>query len=398
MTRWLSIIGIGAEGLPGLSPAARTLVEGAAHVFGPARHIALASGAIGGERHVWQPPILDAVPGVLGYRGTPCVALASGDPFWFGIGPRLAALVPPDEFACIPAPSCFALACARLGWPMQDVGTLSFCGRPLERLRPLLQPGARLLLLSADAGTPGAVTDYLAERGFGWSRIHLLERLGAPDERVRASDAQSDVAALNMLALEVVVGPGARVLPLASGLDDDLFEHDGQITKREIRAVTLSALAPRQGETLWDIGAGSGSVGIEWMLRHPANRAIAFEPRPERAARIARNALALGVPELAVVRQPAPGGLVGRNAPDAVFLGGGASDPGVLDTVWGALRPGGRMVANAVTLEGERALSAAWSTMGGTMTRIGIERLDRLGGLHGFRPGMTVTQWAAVKP
>jgi precorrin-6Y C5,15-methyltransferase (decarboxylating) len=398
MTRWLSIIGIGAEGLPGLSAAACALLEGAAHVFGPARHVALACGAISGESHVWHPPILDAIPGVLACRGVPCVVLASGDPFWFGIGTRIAAVVPPNEFACIPAPSCFALACARLGWAMQHVGTLSFCGRPLERLRPHLQPGARLLLLSADATTPGAVAAYLADRGFGRSRLHILERLGAPDESVRAFDDTRGVAPLNMLALEVVAGPGARVLPLASGLPDDLFEHDGQITKREIRAVTLSALAPRQGEMLWDIGAGSGSVGIEWMLRHPANRAAAFEPRAERAARIARNALALGVPELAVVPQAAPDALVGRHAPDAVFVGGGASDPGVLDAVWAALRPGGRMVANAVTLETELALGAAWSARGGEMTRIGVERLDRLGGMHGFRPGMTVTQWLAVKP
>lgn len=402
MTRWLSIIGIGAEGLAGLAPPARTLIATAAHVFGAPRHLALVADLISGEAHPWHTPIAEGIAAMRRYRPAPTVALASGDPFWFGVGSLIARSVPPAEFTCLPAPSCAAITCGRLGWSAPDCATVSLCGRPLETLRPHLHPGARLLLLSADAATPTTVAAYLTRHGFGPSRLHLLERLGAPDERIRAFAAASgpppEIAALNMLAVEMEAGPDARIVSLASGLDDSLFEHDGQITKREIRAVTLSALAPRQGELLWDIGAGSGSIGIEWMLRHPANRTIAFEPRPDRAARIARNALALGTPGLVVVQGEAPAALAGAATPDAVFIGGGATDPGVLDAAWNALRPGGRIVANAIAFETGRVLAEAWEAHGGSMTRLSVERLDGIGTLHAFRPAMTVTQWSAVKP
>ncbi|WP_186374219.1 precorrin-6y C5,15-methyltransferase (decarboxylating) subunit CbiE [Roseomonas gilardii] len=402
MARWLSIIGLGEDGVEGLSPAARTLLAGAAHIFGGPRHLALAAPLLRGEAHPWRSPLAESWPALMALRGRPVAVLASGDPFLFGVGASLARLVPPEEFLALPAPSSLALACARLGWAMQEVATVSLCGRPLETLRPALQPGARVLVLAADAATPGAVAGFLCRHGFGPTRMHLLEALGGPRERHRRLIAGEPLPApidpLNLLALEVEAAPGARVLPLASGLPDDFFEHDGQITKREIRAVTLSSLAPRQGGMLWDIGAGSGSVGIEWMLRHPANRAIGFEPRPERAARAAGNAALLGVPALRIVEGRAPEALAGQPVPDAVFVGGGVSHPGLLGAAWEALRPGGRIVANAVTLEGESALAAALGRWGGTLARIGVERLDRLGGMHGFRPAMTVTQWVAEKP
>ncbi|UPG71218.1 precorrin-6y C5,15-methyltransferase (decarboxylating) subunit CbiE [Roseomonas gilardii subsp. gilardii] len=402
MARWLSIIGLGEDGVEGLSPAARTLLSGAAHVFGGRRHLALAAPLMRGAAHPWRSPLAESWPELMALRGRPVAVLASGDPFLFGVGAILARQVPPEEFLALPAPSSLALACARLGWAMQDATTMSLCGRPLETLRPALQPGARVLVLSADAATPGAVAGFLCRHGFGSTRMHLLEALGGPRERQRSFRADEPLPGaidpLNLLALEVVAGPDARVLPLAGGLPDECFGHDGQITKREIRAVTLSSLAPRQGEMLWDIGAGSGSVGIEWMLRHPANRAIGFEARPERAARAAGNAALFGVPGLRIVEGRAPEVLAGQPTPDAVFIGGGVSHPGLLGAAWEALRPGGRIVANAVTLEGESALAAALGRWGGRLIRLGVERLDRLGGMHGFRPAMTVTQWVAEKP
>ena len=374
-------------------------------MFGGARHLALAGGAIRGEARAWPSPMHDAYPALLAHRGRPAVVLASGDPFEFGVGSVLAALVAAGEWRCLPAPSAFALACARLGWARQDVACLSFCGRPVAALLPHLHPGRRILALSADAATPGEVAALLAARGFGPSPLHVLEALGATRERVRvarASDGvRGDIDPLNLLGIEVVAGPGARVIPLGAGLDDALFEHDGQITKREVRAATLAALAPRVGELLWDIGAGSGSVAVEWLLAHPANRAIGIEPRPERAARAARNAQAMGV-HLVVREGRAPAALAGLPPPDAVFIGGGMTGDGVLDAAWAALRAGGRaggrIVANAVTIETEAVLFAAHAAHGGTLTRIAVERLDAVGRMHGFRPAMTVTQWAAMQP
>ena len=351
---------------------------------------------------VWPRPISDAIPAILARRGEPVAVLASGDPFCYGIGSLLARAVPMAEILCIPARSAFSLAAARLGWALQDCATISFCGRPLAALAPLLQPGSRVLALSADAATPASLAGYLRERGFGPSRLHVLEALGGPRERIRSATADTfsivDVHALNLVAIELSPGPGARVIPLSTGLDDEAFEHDGQITKREIRAVTLAVLAPRRGEMLWDIGCGSGSVAIEWMLRSPANQAVAVERQPERAARSARNAVALGVPDLRVLVGSAPEALAGLPEPDAVFVGGGAQEAAVLEAAWAALRGGGRMVANAVTIETEAALFAACKRLGGTLTRLSVERLEALGARRGFRPARTVTQWSATKP
>jgi precorrin-6Y C5,15-methyltransferase (decarboxylating) len=303
---------------------------------------------------------------------------------------------------CLPAPSAFALARSRLGWAAEAVETISFCGRPLAALAPLLQPGGRVLALSADGATPTAVAAFLAARGFGASALHVMEALGGPRERLRVTTAAGfdlgEVQALNVVALDLRAGPGAAIVPLASGLPDALFAHDGQFSRREMRAVTLSSLAPRAGELLWDVGAGSGSVGIEWMLRHRANRAIAIEADAERARRIAGNAETLGVPGLRVVAGAAPEALAGLPAPDAVFLGGGAHRPGVIEAAWEALKPDGRLVANAVTIETEAALLAARARLGGMLSRLSLERLDAVGSMHAYRPAMTVTQLVAVKP
>jgi precorrin-6Y C5,15-methyltransferase (decarboxylating) len=413
MTRWLAIIGIGEDGVEGLSPAACTLIRSAVLVVGGARHLALAEGLIRGARHLalaeglirgsrltWPHPLSDAYPAILARRGEPVAVLASGDPYWFGIGGTLSALVPADETICLPAPSAFTLACARLGWALQDVDTLSFCGRPLEALLPRLQPGRRILALSADAATPASIAASLRTHGFGGSALHLLEALGGPRERHRrftaAQPPPDDVGPLNLMAIEVMTEPGARVIPLAAGLPESLFEHDGQITKREVRAVTLSALSPRTGELLWDVGCGSGSIAIEWSLCHPANRAIGIEMRVERAERARRNALSLGVPQVRIVTGPAPVAFAGLPTPDAIFIGGGAAS--AMDASWEALRTGGRIIVNAVTIDTEARLFEAQRRHGGTLTRLAVERLDTIGNMRGFQPAKTITQWAAEKP
>jgi precorrin-6Y C5,15-methyltransferase (decarboxylating) len=400
-TPWLSILGIGEDGVEGLTEAARALVAAADLVVGGARHLARAAPLIRGEALRWPSPLSDAFPTILARRGRPVAVLASGDPCCYGIGSVLARVVPVAETLVVPAPSAFSLACARLGWALQEVAALSFCGRPVEAILPRLQPNARILALSEGAATPATVLALLRRHGFGRSVVHVLEALGGPRERVWSGSADSDLPAdidpLNLVGIEVVASPTARVIPLAPGLPDAFFEHDGQITKREIRAVTLSALAPRAGEVLWDIGCGSGSVAVEWSLRHPANRAIGVEARGDRAARAARNALSLGVPAMRVVTGEAPAALAGLPAPDAVFVGGGAR-VGVLDAAWAALRSGGRLVANAVTIETEALLFAAQHRRGGTLTRLSVDRLDGIGAMRAFRPAMTVTQWVVTKP
>ena len=395
--RWLSIVGVGEDGVEGLSAGARDLIAQAEIVFGGARHLALAAPLIRGQAKPWPSPFSLAVGEVIGMRGRRTCVLASGDPFFYGVGTTLAAHVPPEESWVIPAPSAFSLAAARMGWAIPETVLVSVHGRALDRIRPHLHPGAHILALTSDADGPGALARLLDEIGFGQSQLTVLEALGGTHERVRTAHARSfdltDIAALNTVAIDVAADPGARILAYTPGLADNLFERDGQITKREIRAVTLSALAPKRGELLWDVGAGSGSVAIEWMLAEPSLSAIAIEARSDRAARISRNAAAFGVPDLSVVEGTAPEALAGLAAPDAIFLGGGASAPGVFETCIGALRPGGRLVANAVTLETESELIARHAARGGTLTRIAVSRADRVGTKTGWRPAMPVTQW-----
>jgi precorrin-6B C5,15-methyltransferase / cobalt-precorrin-6B C5,C15-methyltransferase len=400
-SRWLAIVGIGEDGLDGLSPAARRLIAQAALVVGGARHLKLAARA-GEATLAWPSPIDDAMPAILARRGEPVCVLASGDPFFYGVGSLLMRHVAAEEMICLPAPSAFSLAAARLGWSLQDCTALSLHGRALEAIIPHLQPRARLLALSWDGATPGRLARLVAARGMGRSKLTICEAMGGANEKLRSVAAEDfafdDVAALNTIALEVVADAGARVIPRAGGLSDALFEHDGQITKREIRAMTLAALAPRRGELLWDIGAGSGSVAIEWMLCDSANRAIAVERHPERAARIARNAAALGVPALQIVEGDAPEALAGLPRADAVFVGGGASNKDLLDHVRQALRPGGRLVVNAVTLEGQVELIRRFERDGGNLVEANISRAESVGRFHGWRPAMPVVQWIWERP
>jgi precorrin-6Y C5,15-methyltransferase (decarboxylating) len=335
-------------------------------------------------------------------RGKPVCVLASGDPFFYGIGSQLMRCVAAEEMVCLPSTSAFSLAAARLGWPLQDCALLSLHGRPLERIVPHLQPDRRILALSWDGTTPGRLAKYLTERGMGRSTMTICENMGGPRERLRRSLASEfadrEVDPLNTIAVEIHAERDARVIPRAAGLPDHWFEHDGQITRREIRAITLASLAPRQGERLWDIGAGSGSISIEWMLRDVSNSAIAIERNKERAARIARNAAALGVPHLAIVEGAAPAVLEGLPQPDAIFVGGGATVKGLLDAAWAALAPGGRLVVNGVTIETQAELTRRFTAQGGELVSINIAHADPVGGFHGWRPDMPIVQWWIVKP
>jgi precorrin-6Y C5,15-methyltransferase (decarboxylating) len=385
-----------------LSPVARALVSGAEIVFGGKRHLGLAASLIRGAARPWPSPFDRAVEEVLAQRGRQICVLASGDPFVYGVGSVLARHVAPEETVVVPSPSAFSLAAARLGWALPETALVSLHGRTLDLIRPQLQAGARVLALTSDGAGPASLARLLAAIGFPASRLTVLEALGGPRERVRTTTAaQFDLATiddLNIIAVEVVAESGARVIARVAGLRDDLFEHDGQITKREVRAITLSSLAPYRGELLWDIGAGAGSVAIEWMLADPSMRAIAVEARADRADRIRCNAAAFGVPGLEVVEGMAPATLEGLTQPDAIFIGGGASDPGLLNAAVASLRGGGRLVVNAVTLETESVLIARHAALGGTLTRIGIARADAVGGKTCWRPALPVTQWVWIKP
>ena len=395
MTPWLTVLGIGEDG-PG--PVGRAIVESAEFLVGGKRHLALA-GTGPAERMTWQRPLSATLDAILARRPQPTVVLATGDPMWFGIGKSLARMVPAEEMRILPAVGAFSLAAARLAWPLDSVAALSLHGRPLGLLALHVAPGAKLLALSHDGGTPSRVAAWLTAQGYGASRMTALAHMGGPLETCvqgRADCWTEEVPDLNTLAIECVAGEGARVFSRAPGLPDDFFEHDGMLTKAHIRAATLALLAPTAGAHLWDIGAGSGAVSIEWI--RAGGTASAVEPVAARRAAVARNAESLGAPGLEIHAGHAPEALEGLPAPDAVFIGGGLGAEGVLEAAWAALRPSGRIVANAVTLESEARLIRAGSELGGDLYRVSVETAAPVGRFHAFRPAMAVTQWAARKP
>ena len=399
-TPWLSIVGIGEDGLDGLSAAARTLLARAELIAGGRRHLALVA-SLGKPTLEWDTPFAASIPKLLVHRRQRVVALCSGDPFWHGAGSVFADAVAPEEYIAIPAPSTFAWAAARLRWRLEETITLGLHSRRIELLRPHLRTGTRLIVLARDGAAPAQIADYLDGIGFGPSRLTILEALGGPRERVRVATAANftvdDIKSPVALAIEAIAGPGAIIIPRVAGLPDELFENDGQLTKREIRAVSLSTLAPRGGELLWDVGAGSGAIGIEWLLAHPANRAIGIETREDRLTNARANAQSLGVPHFDLRFGTAPDALKDLPTPDAVFVGGGASRDGVLDAIWQALLPGGRLVVNSVTLETEAILIAWQARHGGSLLRLSVERAGAVGGLTGWRAAMPVVQWSATK-
>jgi precorrin-6Y C5,15-methyltransferase (decarboxylating) len=400
MKPWLAIVGIGEEGLAGLAPAARALVDTAEVLVGGRRHQAMVP-ADTADRLVWDRPLSRTIDAIAERRGRRVVVLATGDPLWYGVGVLLLRRFPRAEMTVLPQPSAFSLAAARLGWPIAECRTITLHGRPLDRLRLHLAPRQRLLVLSEDGDTPRAVARLLTGLGWGPSRITVCANLGGADEMMIEDDArrwgERRVADLNTIAIECRAEPGTRALPRLAGLPDDSFENDGQLTKREVRAATLAALMPFSEETLWDVGAGCGSIAIEWLRTGLRRKAVAIERQPARASVIARNATALGVPELQIVVGDAPQVLTGLPPPDAVFVGGGLDDATLLPALWAALPAGGRLVANAVTTEGEARLFGWQASHGGTLTRIAVSRAEPAGTHHLWRPMAAVTQLATFK-
>lgn len=401
----VTVVGIGADGWDGLNPLAQREILDAAVLLGGARHLGMVPAVEGQERVPWPSPLRPALPGLLAsYAGQRLVVLASGDPLVSGIGSTLVELLGAESVRIVPAISSVALARARMGWAAETVDVVSLVGRDEHAVLRFLAPGHRLLVLCSGSGTAATVAGLLTTYGFGASMLTALGDLGDTGESRTAATAATwsgETSALTVLAVELapdaVEGPGTA-WGWVPGLPDEAFENDGQLTKRDARAAALARLAPAPGQLLWDVGAGAGSVGIEWLRAHPATRAIAVESDPSRAQRIGRNALKLGVPGLSVVTGRAPDALADLPAPDAVFVGGGATRDGVLDAVIEALRPGGRLVVHGVTLETERVLHERFTSYGGELIRLQVETAAPLGGFTGWTPARAITQWAWRKP
>ena len=395
---WLHIVGIGEDGLEGLLPATRAVVEAADVIIGGDRHHDL-SDTITAERISWPSPFDALIDMLKSLKGRRVVVLATGDPLWFSVGARIGRAIDPTEITYHPQVSAFQLASARMGWSLPDVETLTVHGRPVEQMIAFIQPDARLLILTTGEKTPLQIARFLVERGFGQSRLTVLANMGGPDECRFDGIAESwkhTVPAFNTMAVECIAAPDAALLPRLPGLSDDLFEHDGTMTKQEIRAVTLAKLMPMRGALLWDIGAGCGTVAVEWMRGARYARAIGIEPRADRRAMAAANALALGVPKLELIDGHVPEALAGLTAPDAVFIGGGLSEE-TFNAAWTALRPLGRMVCNAVTLESQALLLVLYKRHGGQLVQLQVSRAGALGNLTGWQPLRPVTQWSLIK-
>jgi precorrin-6B C5,15-methyltransferase / cobalt-precorrin-6B C5,C15-methyltransferase len=401
MTRWLTIVGMGEDGYDGLSARARLAVANADVVVGSERLLSFLPDHKA-QRHEWPQPFSAVADRIKPLRGQKTVILATGDPLNYGVARKLMTFIPFAEMEIIPHLSAFSLAASRLGWSLPDCDTLTLHGRHAANIEAFIQPDVKLLVLTEDETTITEVARRLVARGFGESMMTVLENLGGPRERQSSFTAgdvpRTEFSPLNTLAVYCVAGPDARVLSRLAGLPDDAFEHDGQLTKREVRAATLAALSPSPDKLLWDIGAGCGSIAIEWMRSGRGCEAIAFEDNPARLKMIAANADRLGTPRLRIVPGEAPATLAGMPAPDAVFIGGGLSIPGVFETAWDRLKPGGAMIINVVTIEGELHLYDLHEKHGGDLVRMEISNLTYIGRLRALKPRMAITQWRAQKP
>ena len=397
MTAWLTIIGIGEDGLSGLGTLAREVIDDAEFLFGGERHLAL----VGKKGLIWKSPLEDSFFELDQLQGKKVVVIATGDPMWFGIGATLGRRYGPDAIKVIPSSSAFSLVAARLTWPLNEIDCLTVHGRGLDRLRAFLMPGNKLIILTNDGNTPGQIAELLKDTGFGGSLLTVFSQMGGADERRfegTAIDLDHDaIPDLNTVAIECLADEGLILKARTPGLPDDVFEHDGQLTKREVRAITVSSLAPMPGQMLWDIGAGCGSIGIEWLRGTLNARAIAVERNMDRLGMINRNALALGVPELKVIFGEALTEIIGLPSPDAVFIGGGLTTDGLLEYCWQNLRSGGRLVANAVTFESERRLFEAREKLGGDLNKIEISRAQAMGDYTSWHGLMPVTQLKIIK-
>jgi precorrin-6Y C5,15-methyltransferase (decarboxylating) len=403
----VTVVGVGDDGWPGLTEEARGVLREAPLIAGSARHLALMPD-LPGRRVSLPSPLLPRLDELVAANPGLCL-LASGDPMLHGLGATLARRLGAGQLRVLPAVSSVALACSRLGWAGHEVEVVSLVSRPAEAVLPAVQPGARVLVLSRDGGTPAMLAALLADRGWGSTQLTVLEHLGGRAERVRgpyqahsAGDETSvgdeTFADLSVVALACEPDAATAVLPRVPGLPDAAYETDGQLTRREARALALAALAPGPSQLLWDIGAGSGSVGIEWMRAESRARAVAVEVRADRAERVRRNAVALGVPGIDVVCGAAPDALAGLSVPDAVFLGGGLTADGVLEACWQRLRPGGRLVAHAVTVESEAQLHQWRRAVGGQLVKLALSYAGPLGGFTTWRPALPITQWQVTRP
>ena len=401
MKKWLSIIGIGEDGLAGLSPIAVSCLDKAQIIFGGERHLSMLPHDDNREKISWKSPFQDSITEIISHRGQAVCILASGDPLCYGVGTTILKDIPISEVTIIPALSAFSLACSRLGWSLTEVETLSLCGRPVSLLQSYIYPGAKLLILSEGKNTPANVAQILTSRGYGNSQITVLEKMGNVDENIIIGIANNwhkiNSAALNTMAVECIVDKEIVALSRFPGLPDHAFDHDGQLTKREVRAVTLSSLAPNPGELLWDVGAGCGSISIEWLRSDRRCRAIAIEQNSTRLNYITDNAAALGTPNLQIIAGKALEVIQNLPAPNAIFIGGGVTAPEILEICWSALLPGGRMVVNVVTLAGEQRLYQWYEKVGGNFSRIAIQRAEPIGKFLGWKAMSPVTQWVGKK-
>ncbi len=399
--KWLSIVGIGEDGLKGLNNIALCLINHAEIIVGGSRHLSMLPQEDLREKLTWKSPINNSIQEILQHRGKSICVLASGDPMCYGVGSTILRHIDISEITIIPASSTFSLICARLGWSLTEVETLSLCGRSPSLLQSYIYSGAKLLILSEGKNTPSVVANILTKRGFGGSKITVLERMGGTQERViegiAATWEKIEIAELNAIAVDCIPDVGVISLSRLPGLLDNAYHHDGQLTKREVRAVTLSTLAPKPGELLWDIGAGCGSISIEWMRSHPRCRAIAIEQNPARLQYIADNATALGTPNLQIINGKSPAALQDLPQPNAIFIGGGVTAEGLFDICWDVLPIGGRLVANVVTIEGEQKLFAWRDQVGGELIRIAIQRAEPIGKFWGWKAIAPVTQWVVTK-
>ena len=398
---WLTVVGIGDAGLSSLTSEGLAAIAAADTIFGGERHLAMLDDDTTGERIAWASPFSDGIDALIACTGSPTVVLATGDPLWFGVGATLARHVEPGAMRVIANVAAFQMAAARLGWALQDCRCLTVHGRPVDSVARHLAPGQRLIVYSADGSSPQALARLLTSRGYGQSRMVVHEHLGGTAERILETSANGfdldGLADLNTVAIDCVAGRGAQPRPTVPGLPDDAFLHDGKMTKRVLRALAIAALEPLPGRLLWDVGAGAGSIAVEWLRACERCRAIAIEPKPERRAMIFENAAILGVPEIEIIEGSAPAAFAGLDAPDSIFIGGGLTD-GIFDEAFDALKPGGRLVAHAVTLESEAILLDLHARLGGELMRIAIDRAEKVGPYRGFKPAMPVIHWHVTKP
>jgi precorrin-6B C5,15-methyltransferase / cobalt-precorrin-6B C5,C15-methyltransferase len=398
---WLDIIGIGEDGWDGLSAKSQHSIETAQHIVGSTRTLAMVP-ASAAKRHEWPQPFSAVVEQLKPLRGEPTVILATGDPMNYGVARKLLEFIPKSEINITPHLSAFSLAASRMGWSLPDCDCFTIHGRPAANVEAFIQPDAHLLILTQDETSIAEVCRRLVARGFETSEVTVLENMGGPRERMTAFtvNARPDIkwSPLNSLAIHCKASPQAKIWSRVAGLPDDAFVHDGKITKREVRAATLAALAPGPDQVLWDVGAGSGSIGIEWMRSTRGCEAYAIEPMENRRAMIATNADQLGTPRLHIIPKAAPEAYIGLPRPNAVFIGGGISVAGTFEGAWEALLPGGTMVANVVTLEGEMHLYDLQEKHGGELVRMETSILTNVGPHRALKPRMAVTQWRTRKP